>query len=69
MHDAWIGSTVAALEAATKARVAYVVRFGSAVLPEPTTTVQVDDELWFVIPDAVRAHAERTVSRVPGGTA
>ncbi|WP_234998729.1 TrkA family potassium uptake protein [Demequina sp. NBRC 110057] len=67
LHDAWIGTTVAALEKATQTRVAYLVRFGTAVLPEPTTTVQVDDELWFAIPDAARAHAERTVSRVPGG--
>lgn len=69
LHDGWVGATVAALEGATRARVAYLVRFGKAVLPEASTLVQVDDEVWFALPDDVRVHAERTVSSAPGGQA
>ncbi|WP_234985727.1 TrkA family potassium uptake protein [Demequina sp. NBRC 110051] len=67
LHEGWVGSTVTALQDASHARIAYLVRFGKAVLPEPTTVVQVDDEVWFAIPDAESKHAERTVSRGPGG--
>ncbi len=67
LHDGWVGTTVDALQSALHARVAYLVRFGKAVLPEPSTVVQVDDEVWFAIPESERNFVERTVSRGPGG--
>ncbi|MCT2583972.1 potassium channel family protein [Actinophytocola gossypii] len=43
MHEGWVGHTVASLEQATGARVAFVMRFGTGVLPTPKTVVQADD--------------------------
>lgn len=45
-HRSWIGSPLAELEQATGARVAFVVRFGEALLPDPTTVVQDGDVVY-----------------------
>ncbi|MFW2514398.1 potassium channel family protein [Demequina sp. SO4-13] len=66
-HGAWIGKPVKDLEAATGTRVAYLVRFSEGVLPTPTMSVQSGDEVYFVVPDAVGTHAQRVLSRPPGG--
>lgn len=43
MHEGWVGHTVAALEQATSSRVAFIMRFGTGVLPTAKTVVQADD--------------------------
>ena len=49
--------TVAALEAATGARVAYVVRFGNALLPTSDTLIQDGDDIHAIVPIAATARA------------
>jgi trk system potassium uptake protein len=44
------GSTVAALEASSHARVAVLARFGEATIPPPATLLQEDDVLHVVVP-------------------
>ncbi len=66
VNGAWVGRKITELETATGTRVAYIVRFGKALLPEPSTLLQSDDEAHFVIPADVASTAERVVSRAPG---
>ncbi len=43
IHEDWVGRPIKELEAATGSRVAFIVRFGTGVLPRPETSVQADD--------------------------
>ncbi len=45
-HEEWVGRSVAELEDATGARVAFVVRFGNGVLPQQDTLLQADDQVY-----------------------
>ncbi len=46
IHEGWVGHTVAALEQAVNARVAFIMRFGTGVLPTHKTVVQADDQVY-----------------------
>ncbi len=46
LHEEWAGQPVGRLEQATGARVAFIVRFGTGVLPGPETTVQAEDTVY-----------------------
>jgi trk system potassium uptake protein TrkA len=46
INEHWVGHTVAELEQAISARVAFVMRFGTGVLPTAKTVVQADDQLY-----------------------
>jgi trk system potassium uptake protein len=46
LHDAWVGQRVADLEAATGARIAFIMRFGNGVLPDSKTVIQADDTVY-----------------------
>lgn len=46
VHEDWIGHAVTELEAVGRCRVAFIVRFGTGVLPRPDTVVQADDTLY-----------------------
>lgn len=54
LHEAWVGHRVTDLEAATGTRVAFVIRFGTGVLPEPKTVVQAGDQIYLA---AASGHA------------
>ncbi len=45
-HEEWVGRSVAELEDATGARVAFVVRFGNGELPHEDTLLQADDQVY-----------------------
>jgi trk system potassium uptake protein TrkA len=46
LHDDWIGRKVSELEAATGSRVAFVMRFGTGVLPDARSVLQADDRVY-----------------------
>ncbi len=46
VHEDWVGRPVRALEAATGSRVAFIVRFGTGVLPRSDTAVQAEDTVY-----------------------
>ncbi|HET9876542.1 MAG TPA: TrkA family potassium uptake protein [Mycobacterium sp.] len=48
LHEDWIGRPVTDLEAATGARVAFLIRFGTGILPEPKTVIQASDQVYVV---------------------
>jgi len=66
MHEAWVGRPYSDVEAATGARVAYVVRFGAGLIPDADTLVQDDDEPYFTFPAGGSTAIERALSREPG---
>jgi trk system potassium uptake protein TrkA len=47
LHEDWVGRLATDLESATGARVAFLIRFGTGVLPEPKTIVQSGDQLYI----------------------
>jgi trk system potassium uptake protein len=52
VDTAWVGERVSALEAAARARVAFLTRFGEGVLPDADTVVQDGDVVHVVMRDA-----------------
>lgn len=49
LHEDWAGRSVRNLEAATGARVAFMVRFGNGVLPEERSLLQADDHVYAAV--------------------
>lgn len=64
-NDGWIGAPVAALESATNCRVAYVVRFGEALLPTADTLIQDGDDIHAMVPSGSGSDVERALSKPP----
>jgi trk system potassium uptake protein TrkA len=48
LHEDWIGRPVTDLEASVDARVAFLIRFGTGILPEPKTVIQASDQVYIV---------------------
>lgn len=46
LHEDWVGHRVTNLEQATGARVAFMIRFGTGILPEPKTVIQASDQVY-----------------------
>jgi trk system potassium uptake protein TrkA len=46
VHEEWVGHPIRDLEVATGCRVAFIVRFGTGVLPGPDTAVQAEDTIY-----------------------
>ena len=46
LHEDWVGRRISEVEQTTGARVAFIVRFGTAVLPKADTVVQADDMVY-----------------------
>jgi len=64
-HDGWIGHHSTELEDAMGARVAYIARFGAAVLPDASTVLQAGDEVHFVITESGSRTALTVASHPP----
>jgi trk system potassium uptake protein TrkA len=45
-HEDWVGRTISELEQGVSARVAFIMRFGTGVLPTAKTVVQADDHVY-----------------------
>lgn len=65
VHEGWIGHTVAELEQATGARVAFVMRFGTGVLPTPRTVVQADDQVYVAALSGTISDVSAAASQPP----
>lgn len=53
LHEDWAGHRVTELESATGGRVAFLIRFGSGVLPDPKSVIQAGDHVYVA---AVAGH-------------
>jgi trk system potassium uptake protein len=47
LHEDWVGRLLTDLEGATEARVAFLIRFGTGILPEPKTCIQSGDQVYI----------------------
>jgi len=67
LNDGWVGRRFAELEKASGARVAYVTRFGEALLPDTTTVIQAGDDVHFLFATATERAALKSVGHPPKG--
>ena len=65
LGPAWLGKRATALEAASGARLAFLTRYGRAVLPQPDTVLQEGDIVHALLTDEIREHVERVFERGP----
>ena len=47
VHEGWVGRKIAELQETVGCRVSFIMRFGTGVLPEASTVVQADDEIYI----------------------
>jgi trk system potassium uptake protein TrkA len=65
VHPGWIGRPLRAIEEATGARVAYVLRYGDGILPAPGGVLQENDLLHMLVRTVDSDAVERTLTRAP----
>ncbi|HEX2301835.1 MAG TPA: TrkA family potassium uptake protein [Pseudonocardiaceae bacterium] len=49
LHEGWVGRSVRNLEQRIGARVAFIVRFGTGVLPDSKTVLQAEDQVYAAV--------------------
>lgn len=64
-HEDWIGRTVDELQHATGSRVAFLMRFGSSVLPELKTVLQANDVVYVVARSGTVSDVTNVAARPP----
>jgi len=64
---AWVGSTISRLEEATGARIAFVFRLGSGIVPKSSTVFQDGDLIYAAVTDARLADVEAILAAAPKG--
>jgi trk system potassium uptake protein TrkA len=65
VHHGWVGRRVRALEEATGARVAYVMRFGAGTLPTPSMILQDGDQVFLLVTDDMAATVTKITMAAP----
>ena len=65
LHEGWVGHSVKSLQEATGARVAFIMRFGTPVLPESKTMVQADDVVWVAARSGTVSDVTSVANREP----
>src|SRR5437773_7451816 len=67
-HDpGWVGRPLRALEEATGARTAYIMRFGLGTLPTASTMVQEGDQIFMLVTDDMLPNVKKIASAAPEG--
>lgn len=66
VHEDWIGRPVRSLEEATGSRVAFIVRFGTGVLPRPDTAVQAEDTVYVAAVSGTVSDVTAAAAAPPG---
>ena len=64
-NDGWVGHYFIELEKSSQARVAYVTRFGQAILPDATTAIQSGDDVHFLLASATERSATKAIAHPP----
>ncbi len=65
LHEKWVGMRAKDLEGATGARVAFLIRFGTGVLPESKTVIQAGDQVYLAAVSGQCAEALAIAARPP----
>ncbi len=64
-HPEWVGRKITELEQATGSRVAFLMRFGRGILPEPNTMVQEDDTVYVAALSGTVTDVTAAAQRAP----
>lgn len=64
-NDGWVGHRYNELEKASQSRVAYVTRFGEAILPDAATAIQSGDDVHFLLASVTERAATKTIAQSP----
>jgi len=67
VNPSWISRPVRALEDATGARVAYLMRFGLGTLPTPSMLIQDGDQIFMLVTDDMTAGVTKVAAAAPEG--
>jgi len=67
VNPGWISRPVRALEEATGARVAYLMRFGLGTLPTPSALIQDGDQIFMLVTDDMAAGVTKVAGAAPEG--
>lgn len=65
LHDEWVGHNVRSLQEATGARVAFIMRFGTGVLPDPKTVLQAEDLVYVAALSGTISDVTSVAARAP----
>ncbi|NIH88186.1 NAD-binding protein [Amycolatopsis granulosa] len=65
LHEDWVGRSVSELQEATGARVAFVMRFGTPVLPDSKTVLQADDLVYVAARSGTVGDVTSIAARAP----
>lgn len=65
INDGWVGRHYHELEKASQARVAYVTRFGEAILPDAATAIQSGDDVHLLLALATERSATKAIAHPP----
>lgn len=65
VHEEWYGVACARFQELTGARIAFLHRLGSPVLPEPRSVLQSEDEIFVAVPTAALEAARAAAARPP----
>ena len=67
LHPGWVSRPVRALEEASGARIAYVMRFGLGILPTGSTVLQDGDQVFALVTDDMTAGVTKVAGAPPEG--
>nr|WP_205863754.1 TrkA family potassium uptake protein [Planosporangium mesophilum] len=67
VHTGWVGRPLRALEEASGARVAYLMRFGVGTLPTSSTVIQDGDQVYMLVTDDMAAGVTKVTGSAPEG--
>ncbi len=65
LHEDWAGKPISLLESATSPRAAFVIRFGTGVLPDRKTVIQADDQVYIAAVSGTVAEAVALAGNPP----
>ncbi len=68
VHPDWVTHPLRALEDATGARVAYLMRFGHGVLPTASTLLQDGDQVYMLVTEDIAKSVARAAGKPPEGS-
>jgi trk system potassium uptake protein TrkA len=67
VHRDWIGEPLRTLEEATGGRIAYLTRFGIAILPTSSTVLQEGDQVFMLVTDDISGDVTTRAAAPPEG--
>jgi trk system potassium uptake protein TrkA len=67
LHAGWIGRLIRAIEEASGARIAYLMRFGLGQLPTPSALLQDGDQIFMLVTDDLIGPVTKVTGSAPEG--